>query len=309
MTATLFFGCVLLAYGPAAALLLLYVARRSALLVVALLAAFALLLALLALALLFLAAPGALRRSHAAAAVAGALLQEGARLLLALAYARAEGAVDSLQLRRLRAQGERERVRCGGCGVRGDDNGGVSGVASDHASGSRASRTPLSPPPLPPSPRLSNDLAAALAAGCGWGLMHTVMAFGAALSASAGEEAWFRPACPALNAFALTAATALLYTGLHVALTVQALDAFRRRSAARALTAPVLHVAFALTALLGEASPRPFAGACAALLPLLLLELGAAVLWAVFGVIRRPEYAAALQVAEWSALTARRGLQ
>jgi anterior pharynx defective protein 1 len=309
MTATLFFGCVLLAYGPAAALLLLYVARRSALLVVALLAAVALLLARLALALLCLAAPGALRSSHAAAAVAGALLQEGARLLLALAYARAEGAVDSLQLRRLRAQRERERERSGGSGVRGDDNGGVSGVASDHASGSRASRTPLSPPPLPPSPRLSNDLAAALAAGCGWGLMHTVMAFGAALSASAGEEAWFRPACPALNAFALTAATALLYTGLHVALTVQALDAFRRRSAARALTAPVLHVAFALTALLGEASPPPFAGACAALLPLLLLELGAAVLWAVFGVIRRPEYAAALQVAEWSALTARRGLQ
>ena len=50
MTATLFFGCVLLAYGPAAALLLLYVARRSALLVVSLLAAFAQLLALLALA-------------------------------------------------------------------------------------------------------------------------------------------------------------------------------------------------------------------------------------------------------------------
>jgi hypothetical protein len=246
--------------------------------------------------------------------VAGALLQEGARLLLALAYARAEGAVDSLQLRRLRAQREREREHRGSGGG-GEDDGSVSGVASDLASGSHASRAPLPPPlpppppPPPPPPRLSNDLAAALAAGCGWGLMHTVMAFGAALSASAGEEAWFRPACPALNAFALTAATALLYTGLHVALTVQALDAFRRRSAARALTAPVLHVAFALTALLGEASPPPFAGACAALLPLLLLELGAAVLWAVFGVIRRPEYAAALQVAEWSALTARRGLQ
>lgn len=309
MTATLFFGCVLLAYGPAAALLLLYVARRSALLVVALLAAFALLLALLALALLFLAAPGALRRSHAAAAVAGALLQEGARLLLALAYARAEGTVDALQLRRLRAQRERERERVdrGGSGSGGGDDdessaGSANGVAGGLGSSSRAAvRAPAPPPP----PRLSNDLAAAVAAGCGWGLMHTVMAFGAALSASAGEEAWFRPACPALNAFALTAAAALLYTGLHVALTVLALDAFRRRSAARALAAPALHAAFALTALLGEAAPPPFAGACAALLPLLLLELGGAAAWAVFGVVRRPEYAAALQVAEWTALTVR----
>ena len=288
MTATLFFGCMLLAYGPAAALLLLYVARRSALLVVALLAAFALLLALLALAVIFLAAPEALQRAHAAAAVAGALLQEAARVLFALAYARAEGAVDALQLRRLRALRERERSVAASGGGRGGGAGG----------GALAKAAP---------PRLSNDLAAAVAAGCGWGLMHTVMTFGAALAVSAGEEAWFRPACPSLNAFVLTAVTALLYTVLHLALSVLALDAFRRRSAARACAAPALHTAFALTALLGEAQPAPFAGACAALLPLLLLELGAAVAWALFGVVRRADYAAATQVAQWAALAQRGG--
>ena len=137
--------------------------------------------------------------------------------------------------------------------------------------------------------------------------MHTVMLFGAALSASAGEEAWFRPACPAVNAFVLTAVTALLYNGLHVALTVAALDAFRRRSWRRALAPVATHVAFALTALLSEAAPTPFAGACVAMLPLLALELAAAAAWAV-RVARSRDYAASVQVADWAALAAAAGI-
>jgi len=283
MTATLLFGCVLLAYGPAAALLLLYVARRSALLVVALLAAFALLAALLALALIFLAAPAPVRQAHAAAAVVGALLQEAARLLFSLAYARAEAVVEAQQSRQQIARREREREREQERG-RGRE---LEGYGASYSAAARGAQ-----------PRLSNDLAAAVAAGCGWGLMHTVMVFGGAIAASAGEEAWFRPSCPTLNAFVLTAATALLYSALHVALCVLALDAFRRRSAARACAAPALHVAFALTALLAETAP--FEGACSALLPLLLLELGVAIAWALFGVVRRADYAAAVQIAVWT---------
>jgi hypothetical protein len=52
--------------------------------------------------------------------------------------------------------------------------------------------------------KLFNDLAAGIAAGLGYGMMHTVMMYGAVLSASSGEAAWYRSTCPQMNAFALT---------------------------------------------------------------------------------------------------------
>ena len=101
-------------------------------------------------------------------------------------------------------------------------------------------------------------LAGAVAAGVGYGLMHTAMMYGAVLSASGGEAAWVRDACPRINAFAMTAAQALLLNLLHVPLTVVAFDADRRWSAARAAVPVAIPLAFAHVGVL-VAGPTPAA--------------------------------------------------
>ena len=145
------------------------------------------------------------------------------------------------------------------------------------------------------SHKVSNDLAGAVAAGVGYGLMHTAMMYGAVLSASGGEAAWVRDACPRINAFAMTAAQALLLNLLHVPLTVVAFDAYRRWSAARAAVPVAIHLAFALVGLLVE-GPTP--AACASVLPLQAALVGVAA-FAAFRVIVAPDYAGTRQVAQW----------
>jgi len=266
MTGTLLVGGLLLAYGPSAALLLLYVSRRSALLVIAVLAAFVWLLATLVAGLAFVAAPPALRAQRAYATLVGVACQEAARLLLAHAYARGELAAESV-FRRLRDGGLERAARRAAAG---EPAGGAGTGAGD---------------------RLSNDLAAAISAGVGFGLMHTVVMFGAALTAAGGDAAWFRDSCPGVGAFAATAATALFTSALHVPLTVLALDAYRRWSAPRALASPTLYVLFALAGLLAG-------DACRATLPLqAAAALAAAALAA--RVVAAPDFAATLQTKQW----------
>lgn len=58
----------------------------------------------------------------------------------------------------------------------------------------------------PGGPKLFNDLSAGLSAGLGYGLMASVMTYGAVLVASRGEAAWYRDSCPEMNAFILDGA-------------------------------------------------------------------------------------------------------
>lgn len=162
---------------------------------------------------------------------------------------------------------------------------------------------------------LFNDLSAAIACGAGFGAMHIVMAYGAMLgTAVTSDAAFYWPACPGVSAYVTTAVTALLYSVLHVALMVVALDAWRTAQAADAasgsaaasrggsgarpqpwelgllFTAPqVLHVAFAEGTLLSSSS------ACAGTIPLLAALAGAAAALAVWRV-RRPTFAAKRQM-------------
>ena len=180
----------------------------------------------------------------------------------------------------------------------------------------------------PPS-ALFNDLAAAIACGAGYGAMHTVMAYGALLgTAVSNGAAFYWDACPALSAYVLSAGTAALYSVLHMALHVVAVEAWRRLADARrrrakaaagaaaaarplgaigsagcgserlawALAAvPTLaHLAFALVTLL-HASP-----ACVAALPVLSVITAGAVAVAVW-LVRQPDYTAARQVREFAA--------
>lgn len=110
------------------------------------------------------------------------------------------------------------------------------------------------------SPAIFNDLAAAIAAGLGYGAMHTVVMYGAMIGTSAGEPAYYLPTCPRVNMFLWTGAfdrapaaratrclptprattlphaparaavVALYYNLAHIALTVIALEGWRRRS-------------------------------------------------------------------------------
>lgn len=109
-------------------------------------------------------------------------------------------------------------------------------------------------------PALINDFAGAAALGLGFGFMGAVTGAGGALAASGGPGAWYRPGCAAMNAHALTAASALLQSAFHVAAMPAALDAWRRlRGAKRGgdvdaamplIAVAALHVVFALAPLL-----------------------------------------------------------
>ena len=85
---------------------------------------------------------------------------------------------------------------------------------------------------------------------------------------------------------------------LHVALSVVALDAWRRGGWALRAAPAAVHVLFSLVTLLNTTS-----GACVATLPLLAALVGAAVVAAV-RVVRAPDYAAARQMRAWERLVA-----
>ena len=53
--------------------------------------------------------------------------------------------------------------------------------------------------------KMFNDLSAALAAGLGFGAMHTVMMYGALLGTAVSQEAaYYVDSCPQVNAFVIT---------------------------------------------------------------------------------------------------------
>jgi hypothetical protein len=58
----------------------------------------------------------------------------------------------------------------------------------------------------PGGPKLFNDLSAAIAAGLGFGAMHTIMMYGAMLYDSSGEAAYYIDTCPAISMFIVTGA-------------------------------------------------------------------------------------------------------
>ncbi len=108
------------------------------------------------------------------------------------------------------------------------------------------------------------------------------------------------------------AVTALLYTALHVCLTIVAFDAYRSWTSSSAPSkrlrlayAPALHLAFALAVLLpGVDSP----GACVATLPVLAaVVVASAVL--VGSIVAAPDYLARRQLRAYDLLTQRQRVE
>lgn len=94
------------------------------------------------------------------------------------------------------------------------------------------------------------------------------------------------------------AVTALLLNVLHIALSVVAMDAWRRGGVTLRAAPAAAHLVFSLLTLLNTTS-----GACAATLPLLAVVVGVAVAGAV-RVVRAPDYAATRQMRAWERLVA-----
>jgi gamma-secretase subunit APH-1 len=216
-------GCLFLAYGPSVALLLTFISKRSALLVLSVFSAFVWLLSILLTSLFWLVAPPALQRAHLYAIVISVIIQELMRYALLYLYTRVIDVAEAMDRKK------RDRI--------------LARVLSG-----KLVRKPKR------EAQLSNDFDAAIGAGVGYGLMHTVMMYGGVISASSDLQGWYRSQCPALNAFAASAATALLYNILHIPLMIIALDAFRRWNWKQASVPLLLHLAFAIASTLQEGS-------------------------------------------------------
>jgi len=138
-------------------------------------------------------------------------------------------------------------------------------------------------------PKIFNDLSASIAAGLGFGGMHTVMMYGALIFASIGEPTFFLASCPQLSIFSWTAILALLYNVLHVTLTIMALDAFRKGSRALLLLPLAVHLTFGLLTL-----DTANSSGCVVVLPLAAAIVGLTIL-NVYFIERSPNFAAKRQ--------------
>ena len=109
-------------------------------------------------------------------------------------------------------------------------------------------------PPL----KLLNDAASALSLGVGFGGAAALFLYGGVLLESVSGEGWYLDHCPQMSGFVYTACLAALLAQLHLALSVLAVDAYRRAgggvrgwgSSGRVWAPLALHAAFSLSTLL-----------------------------------------------------------
>ena len=94
-----------------------------------------------------------------------------------------------------------------------------------------------------------NDLSTSLAAGIGFGTMHSLMMAGSLIAASGGEGALFEDSCPQIPVVLTVSLTALGFTILDVIFMVLGFVAERKRSNHLIAVVVVLHVAAALSTL------------------------------------------------------------
>jgi len=102
------------------------------------------------------------------------------------------------------------------------------------------------------------DFSSAIAVGVGFGLMSTLLMYGGVLEASLAPGDYFTESCPKVSGFVISAMLALLFQVMHLALTIIALDAVRRRKKApmdalvRLLLVVGIHMAASLLSLINS---------------------------------------------------------
>jgi len=97
-----------------------------------------------------------------------------------------------------------------------------------------------------------NDVTSSLAAGIGFGTMHSLMLYGALLAASNGNGDIFVDSCPSVPLILVASLIALLFTILDVILTVFAFIAEKMRSVAIVVVVLFIHAIASLSTLANQ---------------------------------------------------------
>ena len=161
--------------------------------------------------------------------------------------------------------------------------------------------------------------------------MHTIMMYGAVLTSSIGDAAWYYTTCTSINAYLLNSFIALFYNLLHILLTIITFDAYRtwigrgirsitnninnsstfspstllsqlcstKYPYSRLMIAPIIHIIFALATLLVQINSS---SACIAELPILAI-INIFTIFIVIYIVQAPDYAAKRQMRAWEVLT------
>jgi anterior pharynx defective protein 1 len=128
-----------------------------------------------------------------------------------------------------------------------------------------------------------SDFYSSVAAGLGFGFMHSLLLYGSILSNALGPGTLFADTCPYFSTFVVSAWTACFFGILHVALMVIAFDALRRKHVARRM---LLHVLLHTLAI-GSTAVNTAEGGCLYALGSLLVVVMITGMFAVFTVNQR----------------------
>lgn len=86
------------------------------------------------------------------------------------------------------------------------------------------------------------DIYTALASGCGFAIVHSVLFYGTLISYSIGPGTFFADTCPEYSVFVVTSWMACAYGIIHMLLMVIAFDAFRQSSIFKFLLVFTMHL-------------------------------------------------------------------
>lgn len=128
------------------------------------------------------------------------------------------------------------------------------------------------------------DLYSALAAGLGYGGLHTILIYGTIVFNSLGPGTFFADTCPDFSVFVLSAWLAFCFGILHMELMILAFDAYRRKSWPRIVFFIILHLATACMTIVNLDQ-----SGCLIALPLIFGLVLVGAVMTIF-VISRPNY-------------------
>jgi len=220
-TAALTFGCAFLAFSPPLALLFLLTYSKANLIIVVTTSAFAYLLSTVLSSLFWLPVPSSLQSNPYVLIFPSIVFQFVARAAFVWLYHRVEHSVERSVRRHERVEGRNRAAAAGGGGgsSSSNNNGGADG---DNADGDNADGddSDNDGEPQADSAKLRlelNDWSSALAAGTGFGGMHSFFLYGTLLASESGNlGTLYQPSCEVMPSLVNSAIMAYMFGILDV---------------------------------------------------------------------------------------------
>jgi len=220
-TAALTFGCAFLAFSPPLALLFLLTYSKANLIIVVTTSAFAYLLSTVLSSLFWLPVPSSLQSNPYVLIFPSIVFQFVARAAFVWLYHRVEHSVERSVRRHERVEGRNRAAAAGGGGgsSSSNNNGGADG---DNADGDNADGddSDNDGEPQADSAKLRlelNDWSSALAAGTGFGGMHSFFLYGTLLASESGNlGTLYQPSCEIMPSLVNSAIMAYMFGILDV---------------------------------------------------------------------------------------------